>query len=111
MALVFPSPPKPVLTPEETRALNTLKQREARDTKRLGQIDLTCPIFFADGRTPESTSEGPGSARKGRLSKNLARRFIARKDVAELRRQIGDILANELARCAAAVAASTPSQA
>jgi hypothetical protein len=50
MALAFPVAPKPVLTPEEKRALKTANQREARETKRLGAVDLNCPLFFADGR-------------------------------------------------------------
>jgi hypothetical protein len=50
MAHLFPAPPKPKLTVEEKRAVKTAKQREAREAKRLGMIDLTCPIFFADGR-------------------------------------------------------------
>jgi hypothetical protein len=46
MAHLFPAPPKLVLTPAEKREIKTQKQREWRDTVRLGQIDLTCPLVF-----------------------------------------------------------------
>jgi hypothetical protein len=36
MRLVFPSPPKPKLTPEEKRELKNAKAREAREAKALG---------------------------------------------------------------------------
>jgi hypothetical protein len=50
MALAFPVAPKPVLTPAEKRAIKTHNERERRAAKRLGEIDLTCPIFHQDGR-------------------------------------------------------------
>jgi hypothetical protein len=46
IAHLFPSPPKPKLTPEEKREAKTARQREAREAKRLGEIDLTCPMVF-----------------------------------------------------------------
>jgi hypothetical protein len=55
MEHLFPSPPKPVLTPEEKRQLKTDKQREAREAKRLGEVDLTCPMVF--GRRAKQPSK------------------------------------------------------
>jgi hypothetical protein len=46
MAHLFPSPPKPKLTPEEKREIKNAKQREAREAKALGAVDLTCPMVF-----------------------------------------------------------------
>jgi hypothetical protein len=46
----FPKPPKVVLTPEEKREIKNHKAREARAAKALAMVDLSCPMFHADGR-------------------------------------------------------------
>jgi hypothetical protein len=50
MALAFPVAPKPKLSPAEMRQIKTDRERDRRAAKRLGEIDLTCPIFHPDGR-------------------------------------------------------------
>jgi hypothetical protein len=71
MAKLFPAPPKIQLTPDEKRELRNAKAREARATKALGTVDLTCPLFDAKGRLmgkkaapkpakrPQNRAEGP----------------------------------------------------
>jgi hypothetical protein len=67
----FPKPPKVVLTPEEKRERKNSAAREARAVKLLATIDLTSPLFRADGRIvrlrpapkrpkgPEKRAKGP----------------------------------------------------
>jgi hypothetical protein len=71
MAKHFPAPLKVQLTPEEKRERKNAAAREARATRSLGEIDLTCPLFHVDGRiirskparkrpkVPEKRASGP----------------------------------------------------
>ena len=70
LARHFPAPPKVQLTPEEKRERNNAKAREARTVKALGMVDLTCPMFHADGRPIRSRparkpSKGPQNRPSG----------------------------------------------
>jgi hypothetical protein len=69
MAKHFPAPPKVQLTPEEKRERKNAKAREVRAVKALCSVDLTCPMFHADGRIIRSKpARKPSKAPQNRPS-------------------------------------------